>query len=184
MFLDNGLVDGYETKLYFPGDAVSAALKRIARLPLISALGPNGRVRCSLNKRRPKSDRRYSIIDRVFYEKGLRFVFSTRSKVPYLLKEDGSRVYGEGYKFTPGKDEIIRPGTLGFIVSYGEMLYRSLDAVERLREEGYDVGLINKSTLNVVDEDAMKMMGSSQFVLVAESMNQRTGLGSKVTCIS
>lgn len=97
-----------------------------------------------------------------------------------MLKEDGSKVYDEGYQFQPGKDEVIRSGTLGYIVSYGEMLYRSLDAVERLREEGYDVGLINKSTLNVVDEDMMKKIGSTQFVLVAESMNQRTGLGSKV----
>lgn len=60
------------------------------------------------------------------------------------------------------------------------MLYRSLDAVDRLREEGLDVGLINKSTLNVVDEKALKEIGSTEFVLVVESLNQKTGLGSKV----
>jgi transketolase C-terminal domain/subunit len=61
------------------------------------------------------------------------------------------------------------------------MLYRSVDAVERLRKEGVDVGLINKSTLNVVDEQVIKDIGSTGFVLVVESLNQRTGLGSKVT---
>jgi transketolase C-terminal domain/subunit len=66
-------------------------------------------------------------------------------------------------------------------VAYGDMLYRSLDAVERLRKEGVDVGLINKSTLNVVDEQVIKDIGSTGFVLVVESLNQRTGLGSKVT---
>ena len=81
----------------------------------------------------------------------------------------------------PGKDEIIRKGSKGYVVSYGDMLYRSLDAVERLRQEGVDVGLINKSTLNVVDEAVMKDIGSTGFVLVAESLNQKTGLGSKAS---
>lgn len=121
------------------------------------------------------------VIDRVFYEKGLRFVFSTRAKVPWILKEDGSRYYGEGYKFQPSKDEYIRKGTKGYIVAYGDMLYRSVDAVDRLRQEGLDVGLINKSTLNVVDEQVLKDIGSTGFVLVVESLNQKTGLGSKVS---
>ena len=80
----------------------------------------------------------------------------------------------------PGKDEFIRKGTKGYIVSYGDMLYRSLDAVERFREEGIDVGLINKATLNVVDEQAIKEIGATGFVLVVESLNQKTALGSKV----
>ncbi|ORX36956.1 putative transketolase [Kockovaella imperatae] len=144
-FLDNGLEDSYETKLYFPADA----------------------------------DQMDAIIDKVFYDKGIRFVFSTRAKVPWILKEDGSKFFSGDYKFVPGKDEVIRKGTAGYIVSYGDMLYRSLDAVERLKKEGVDVGLINKSTLNVVDEQIIKEIGSSPFVLVVESLNQRTGLGSK-----
>lgn len=64
------------------------------------------------------------------------------------------------------------------------MLYRSLDAVERLREQGEDVGLINKATLNVVDEAALKEIGSTGFVLVVESMNQKTALGSKVSFLT
>jgi hypothetical protein len=38
------------------------------------------------------------------------------------------------------------------VVSFGEMLYRSWDAVLRVRQQGLDVGLINKPSLNVVDE--------------------------------
>jgi transketolase C-terminal domain/subunit len=55
-----------------------------------------------------------------------------------------------------------------------------LDAVDRLREEGFDVGLVNKSTLNVIDEEAMAEYGKQKFVLVVESLNQKTGLGSKM----
>ncbi|KAL4062876.1 thiamine diphosphate-binding protein [Scleroderma yunnanense] len=120
-----------------------------------------------------------AVIQRVFFERGLRFVFSTRSKVPYILREDGTRYFESGYEFVPGKDETIVEGTAGYVVSFGEMLYRSLDAVLRCRQEGLDVGLINKPTLNVVDEQTLQKIGSSPFVLVVESFNQKTGLGSK-----
>jgi transketolase C-terminal domain/subunit len=93
-----------------------------------------------------------AIIDRVFFERGLRFVFSTRSKVPWILKEDGSRFFEGNYKFVPGKDEVIADGKAGYVVSFGEMLYRSWDAVLKCRQQGLDVGLINKPCLNVVDE--------------------------------
>jgi len=119
------------------------------------------------------------IIQKVFFQRGIRFVFSTRSKVPYILKDDGSKFFGDGYEFTPGRDDTIIEGTAGYIVTFGEMLYRSYDAVLRLRQEGLEVGLINKSTLNIVDEETINKVGSSPFVLVVETLNQKTGLGSK-----
>jgi len=121
-----------------------------------------------------------AVIERVFFDRGLRFVFSTRSKVPYILKEDGqTKFFGGDYKFVPGKDDTIVDGKAGYVVSFGEMLYRSWDAVLRCREQGLDVGLINKSTLNLVDEQTTRKIGSTSFVLVVESFNQKTGLGSK-----
>ncbi len=115
----------------------------------------------------------------VFADPGLRFIFSTRSKVPNLLDAAGNELHGEGYSFESGKDELVREGSAGYVVSFGECLYRALDAVERLRAEGLDVGLINKPTLNVVDEAMLARAGSSPFVLVVESFNRRTGLGSR-----
>ncbi|KAF8502559.1 thiamine diphosphate-binding protein [Hysterangium stoloniferum] len=120
-----------------------------------------------------------AVIKRVFFEKGLRFVFSTRSKVPWILKADGKRFYDDDYEFVPGKDELIIEGKAGYVVSFGDMLYRSYDAVLRCREAGIDVGLVNKPTLNIVDENMLRKVGSSPFVLVTESLNQKTGLGSK-----
>ncbi len=145
MFADNGLDDGYETRLYFPADA--------------------GQMK--------------ACVEAVFDNPGLRFIFSTRSKTPNILNSDGNDLYGDGYTFTPGKDEIVREGTAGYIVSFGDALYRSLDAVERLKQEGIDVGLINKSTLNVIDEEMLAKVGASPFVLVVEAFNRRTGLGSR-----
>ncbi|AFY79741.1 transketolase [Pleurocapsa sp. PCC 7327] len=145
MFADNGLDDGYETRLYFPADA----------------------------------NQMKACVEAVFFDPGLRFIFSTRSKVPNILDSKGNDFFGSGYQFVPGKDEVIREGTQGYIISFGDALYRSLDAVERLRQEGLDVGLINKPTLNVVDEEMMAKIGNAPFALVVESFNRRTGLGSR-----
>jgi transketolase C-terminal domain/subunit len=100
-----------------------------------------------------------------------------------LLLKEGSieHFYGKGYEFVPGKDEFLCTRKAGYIIAYGEMVYRALDAVDRLRSEGVDVGLVNKSTLNVVNEEATRIFGSSPFVLVVESLNQKTGLGSKLS---
>ena len=145
MFADNGLDDGYETRLYFPADA---------------------------NQMR-------AVVKKVFNDSGLRFIFSTRSKVPMILDTDGNEMFAGDYTFTSGKDDVIREGSAGYIVTFGDSVYRALDAVERLKQEGIDVGLINKSTLNVVDEDTMAKIGTSPFVLVTEAFNRRTGLGSR-----
>jgi transketolase len=118
-------------------------------------------------------------VEAMFFDPGLRFVFSTRSKVPGILDTNGNDFFGGDYKFVSGKDEVIREGTQGYVVSFGECLYRALDAVERLKKEGIDVGLINKPTLNVVDEDMMAKLGASPLVLVVEAFNQKTGLGSR-----
>ena len=144
-FADNGLDDGYDTKLYFPADA----------------------------------NQMKACVESIFFDPGLRFIFSTRSKTPILLNAEGGELFGAGYTFTPGKDEVIREGTAGYIVAVGDAVYRALDAVERLKQEGIDVGLINKSTLNVVDEAAIAKIGASPFVIVVEAFNRRTGLGSR-----
>jgi len=119
-------------------------------------------------------------IETVYHMPGLRFVFSTRSSLPMLLAADNkTELYAGEYKFVPGKDDIVREGKDGYIVSFGDALYRALDAVERLRKEGLSVGLINKSTLNVVDEDTMARVGKAGFVAVVEPLNTKTGLGSR-----
>jgi transketolase len=145
LMADNGLEDGYDTKLYFPADPLQAA----------------------------------ALVDVVFFQPGLRFVFTTRSKTPKLLKPDGTEHYGEGYTFVPGKDEVLREGSAGYVLCFGDAVYRCMDAVEKLRAEGIDVGLVNKPSLNVVDEDCIKTVGSAPFLLIVEPLSKKTGLGSK-----
>lgn len=118
-----------------------------------------------------------AILQKVFNDPGLRFVFSTRSGTPFILDEQGEKRFGEGYAFAPDKDEVIREGRDGYIVAYGEMLYRCLHVVEMLKDEGLQIGLINKPVLNVVDEAMLATLGSSPMVLVVETQNSKTGLG-------
>jgi transketolase len=116
----------------------------------------------------------------IFNDPGLRFVFTTRAPVPDILGEDGRPLY-EGRPFESGKDHIVRhaPAGGGYVVAMGETVYRALDAVIRLQEQGVKVGLINKSTLNVVDPEMMTTLAGVPFVLVAEGWNVKTGLGSR-----
>jgi transketolase C-terminal domain/subunit/transketolase N-terminal domain/subunit len=125
------------------------------------------------------SNQMRAILETIFNDQGLRFVFSTRSATPFILDETGETYFGNNYAFSPGKDEVIREGDKGYIVSYGEMLYRCLDVVERLHADGVRVGLINKPTLNVVDEAMMEKLIGNQFVLVVESQSVKSGLGSR-----
>ncbi|HIJ66549.1 MAG TPA: transketolase [Candidatus Hydrogenedentes bacterium] len=120
-----------------------------------------------------------SMIETIWSDEGIRYVFTTRSKTPFICKEDGTKFYANGYAFVPGKDEVIREGSAGYVIAYGELLYRALDAVERARVEGIDVGLVNKPTLNVVDEGATAKVGAAPFALVVEGQNVNTGLGTR-----
>src|ERR1700678_4016797 len=119
-------------------------------------------------------------VRRIFNDPGLRFLFSTRSTVPDLLTEDGKPFY-QGRAFEPGKDDVIRPAKAGGgdVVAVGETVYRALDAVIGLRDQGLEVGLVNKATLNVVDQSMMQTLAKAPFVLVVEGWNVKTGLGSR-----
>lgn len=120
-----------------------------------------------------------AMLTKIYYDNGLRFVYSTRSATPFILDGEGNRLFDDGYTFSPDKDEVIREGSQGYIISYGEMLYRCLHVVEQLKAEGLDVGLINKPVLNVVDEEMVATVGNSPFALVVETQNMKTGLGSR-----
>ncbi len=119
-------------------------------------------------------------VKRIFRDPGLRFVFSTRAAVPDILGDDGKPLY-QGRPFEPGRDYIVReaPAGGGYVVATGETVYRALDAVIGLREQGVKVGLINKPTVNVVDAQMMRTLAGVPFVLVTEGWNVRTGLGSR-----
>lgn len=48
-----------------------------------------------------------------------------------------------------------------------------------LEGEGIRAGLINKATLNVVDDTMMRRLSGAAWILVVEGWNVKTGLGSQ-----
>jgi transketolase len=119
-------------------------------------------------------------VKRIFNDPGLRFLFSTRAPVPDILDEGGKPFY-QGKAFEPGKDDLLRKPKDGggYVVAVGEAVYRALDAVIGLKEKGVEAGLVNKATLNVVDESMMRTLAKAPWVLVVEGWNVKTGLGSR-----
>jgi transketolase len=119
-------------------------------------------------------------VKRVFTDPGLRFIFSTRAPVPDIMNLDGEPLYRDR-PFEPGKDDLVRaapPGS-GFVVAVGETVYRALDAVIDLESHGHHVSLVNKSTVNVMDEEMMEILADAPYVLLVEGWNVKTGLGSR-----
>jgi transketolase C-terminal domain/subunit len=119
-------------------------------------------------------------VRRIYQDPGLRFVFSTRAPVPDILDIEGKPLY-QGRSFEPGKDYIVReaPEGGGYVIATGETVYRALDALISLQEQGVKVGLVNKPTLNVVDDEMMRRLSTVPFVLVVEGWNVKKGLGSR-----
>ncbi len=119
-------------------------------------------------------------VKKIYAEPGLRFIFSNRAAVPDLLDDAGKSLYKDR-PFESGKDYVVREAASnqGYVVAFGETVYRALDAVLSLKEAGTQVGLINKPTLNVVDPVMMKKLATAPWVLVVEGFNVKTGLGSR-----
>src|SRR3989338_6270823 len=108
----------------------------------------------------------------------LRFVFTPRSETPVILKEDGTPFYDESYKFTFGKDDLVRTGGNGYIVTTGAaMLTRVLDAVAQLRYEGIEMGVIYSSVPNVLDRSTIQQLQGVHLVLIVDEQRVGRGLG-------
>ena len=110
-------------------------------------------------------------LKKIYPDPGLRFLFSNRSAVPDILDESGKPMY-QGKPFEPGKDTVVRDAKGGgYVVAFGECVYRALDAIITLGDQGTKAGLINKATLNLYDEDVMKKLAAAPWVLVVEGFN-------------
>jgi len=96
-----------------------------------------------------------------------------RSKVPVIMPEDYKFGIGKAYTFRLGKDVNI--------IASGIMVSISLKAMEILKEEGIDAGVINMSTVKPLDNDTVLMAAkASEFIVTAEEHSIIGGLGGAV----
>jgi transketolase len=103
-----------------------------------------------------------------------------RSTVPILLGLDGIPLFGDRYEFRYGKADVVRDGKDAAIISTGGMVYRTVQAWEKLQEKGFRVRLLNISCLSDPDVEAILEAARTGAVVTYEDHHVQTGLGSLV----
>jgi 1-deoxy-D-xylulose-5-phosphate synthase len=80
-----------------------------------------------------------------------------------------------------GRSEVYRWGADGMFVVYGSLFANCVQAADRLRDEGLDVGVINARFLRPLDtETILRAVEESDFVLTVEESTLNGGFGSAV----
>ena len=109
------------------------------------------------------------------------FVGMGRSKLPVILKENGDIFFDENYEFEYGKVDIIREGEDGYILTYGCMVYRAIRIHEILKKEGINIGVMNYSCPNTIDEEKIKIAINTGFLITYEDHHIDTGIASTIS---
>ena len=87
----------------------------------------------------------------------------------------------EDYKFSIGKAHTYHIGKDANIIAAGIMVSAALKAMEILKKEGIDAGVINMSTIKPLDNDAVLCAAkASGLIVTAEEHSIIGGLGGAV----
>src|SRR4030043_470705 len=103
-----------------------------------------------------------------------------RSPIPSLLTEGGTPLFGAPYEFRYGHADLVRNGKDAAIITTGGMVYRAIQAWQKLREKGVAVQVVNISCLSDLDIDAILKAARTGTVITYEDHHIRTGLGSLI----
>jgi transketolase len=103
-----------------------------------------------------------------------------RSPIPILLTEEGTPLFGSLYEFRYGQADLIRNGKDGAILTNGGMVYRAVQAWQKLREKGVEVQVLNISCLSDLDIEAILRAAKTGTIITYEDHHIHTGLGSLI----
>ncbi len=96
-----------------------------------------------------------------------------RPVMPVFVKPDA--------KFIIGKADILNEGTDVTIIACGHLVWKSIEAVKMLAEQGISAELINMHTIKPLDEEAiLKSVSKTGCVVTAEEHMMHGGLGDAV----
>ena len=101
-----------------------------------------------------------------------------RSPIPIILTEEGTPLFSTPYEFQYGKADLIRNGNDAAIVTTGNVVYRAVQASEKLRAKGLGVQVVNISCLSDLDTEAILRAAKTGTVITYEDHHVHTGLGS------
>ena len=96
-----------------------------------------------------------------------------RPKVPNFTPADE--------KFVIGKAQMIKEGTDVSIFACGHLVWKAMEAVEVLKEQGINAELINIHTIKPLDVEAvLKSVAKTRCVVTAEEHQRNGGLGDSI----
>jgi transketolase len=96
-----------------------------------------------------------------------------RPVMPIFVKPDA--------KFVIGKADVLNEGTDVTIIACGHLVWKSIEAVKLLAEQGISAELINMHTIKPLDEEAiLKSVSKTKCVVTAEEHMMHGGLGDAV----
>jgi len=118
------------------------------------------------------------------YEAGAAIETAAKHSGPFyirLSREKFPVLYDPGTDFRIGEARIHSEGTDATIIACGIMVHLALLAAESLKLEGFDVGVINMSSIKPIDRAAIKNAAQKTGAIVtAEEHSIIGGLGSAV----
>jgi transketolase len=103
-----------------------------------------------------------------------------RSTTPILFTEEANPIFGSSYEFRYGQADLIRNGKDGAIISTGNMVYRAVQAWQKLKEKGIEVQVLNISCLSDLDVEALQEAARTGMIVTYEDHHIQTGLGSLI----
>ena len=103
-----------------------------------------------------------------------------RSSIPILLTEEGAPLFGTSYEFRYGHADLVRNGKDAAILTMGGMVYKAIQAWQKLREKGVAVQVINISCLSDLDNEAILEAAKTGILITYEDHHIQTGLGSLI----
>jgi transketolase len=103
-----------------------------------------------------------------------------RSPIPIHLTEEGTPLFGDPYEFKYGQADLIRNGKNGAIITTGGMVYRAVQAWQKLKEKGVEVQVINISCLIDLDKGTILKAAKTGIIITYEDHHIQTGLGSLI----
>ena len=105
--------------------------------------------------------------------KGAMYIRIPRSNLP--------DVFDENYKFDLNKAQVLKEGSQITIITNGETLQETVEAVNELEKQGVDVELINAPVVKPFDIDTvLKSAQKTKLVVTIENHSVKGGIGSIV----
>ena len=100
-----------------------------------------------------------------------------------LLRNPSPVIFDQNYKFEIGKAVALKhDGNDLTIIGTGAMVYKTLDAAERLKAEGINVKVLEMHTIKPIDQEAIiKAAKETGGIVTVEDHNIFGGLGSAVS---